>query len=257
MDNSTNEFSPAIVKLFRGRRLLRSNTDRESPPIRSEWQELSLVVWQELSLVVDALSVTRSTLIVQFVGPVRSVGTTVVATGFAQGTAMNGARSRRKDVTEVRDQVLLLDCGPDSNATRRPFRNARELETVPEAYHRDLKLDSLSRVTTSRGVTRARLDLIGRDGAVRYSSESVAEIISTLRTRYPVIVLDCPAISQSIAGLLLAPHSDSTIVVVKAGSTRSADLASARARLEQVGGVLAGVVFNRMRVNSRWRSSRG
>ena len=170
---------------------------------------------------------------------------------------MNGARPRRKDTGEVRDQVLLLDCGPDSNVARRPFRNARETETTPEVYRPDLNPDPLQDVTTARGVTRARLDLIDRDGVIRYSSESIAEMISTLRTRYPVIVLDCPAISQSIAGLLLAPHSDSTIVVVKAGSTRSADLASARARLEQVGGVLAGVVFNRMRVNSRWKFGRG
>ena len=249
MNKSINDFSPAIVDAFSDNRLIRSNAGRIGPSIRPEWQELGLVV--------DALSVKRSSLVVQFVGPVRSVGTTVVATGFAQVTALNGARPRGTDVTEIRDQVLLLDCGPDSKVTRRLFRNVREPETVLEAYHRDPNFDSLLGVTIGRGVTRARLGLIDRDGVVRYSSEPIAEMIDALRNRYPVIVLDCPAISQSIAGLLLAPHSDSTIVVVKAGSTRSADLASARARLEQVGGVLAGIVFNRMRVKSRWMSGRG
>ncbi len=249
MNKSIDELPPAIAESSNDRRLIRSNADRTGPPIRPEWQELGLVV--------DALSVTRSTLVVQFVGPVRSVGTTVVATGFAQVAALNGACTRRKDVLETRDPVLLLDCGPDSNLPRRLFRNVREPETILEAYHRDPNLDTLLGVTSARGVTRARLGLIDRDGVVRYSSEPVGEMIGVLRSRYSVIVLDCPAISQSIAGLLLAPHSDSTIVVVKAGSTRSADLASARARLEQVGGVLAGIVFNRMRVNSRWMSGRG
>lgn len=244
-----NELSPAIVESFRDRQLLRSNADRIGPSIRPEWQELSLVI--------DALSVMCSTLVVQFVGPVRSVGTTVVATGFAQVTALKGTGPRRNDSNEVRDPVLLLDCGPDSKVPRRLFRNMREPETIVEAYHRDPSLDSLLGVTVARGVARARLGLINRDGIVRYSSESVAEMIGALRSRYSVIVLDCPAISHSIAGLLLAPHSDSTIVVIKSGSTRSADLASARARLEQVGGVLAGIVFNRMRINSRWMPGRG
>jgi Mrp family chromosome partitioning ATPase len=246
MSDGINALSPTIVEPIRQRWLLRREVDRASPPIRPEWQELSLVV--------DALSVRRGSLVVQFVGPARSVGTTVVSTGFAQAAALRGASTRDKDATRSLNSVLLLDCGQDSDVTWRRSRNMARSETVLEAYHRDPTLDSLLGVTIVAGIAKARLGLVDRDGAARCSSESVAEMIGALRSRYSLIVLDCPAISHSIAGLVLAPHSDGTIVVVRAGSTRSADLNTSRVRLEQVGGALVGVVFNRMRAKSHWWS---
>ena len=243
------DLAPSNVEPLGSRRLQRGSTDRSGLRMRAEWQELALVV--------EAMSVARSTLVVQFVGPVSSVGTTVIAAGFAQVTALRDTGPRCKEITQSKSPVLLLDCGPLAGGTRRLFRTIARPETVAEAYNRDPNLDSLHGVPIIGGVTTAKLGLIDRDGVVRYSSECIAEMIGKLRNKYSVIVLDCPAVSRSIAGPLLAPHSDSTILVVKAGSTRQADLASSRARLEQVGGKLAGVVFNRMPVQSRWWSDRG
>ena len=67
------------------------------------------------------------------------------------------------------------------------------------------------------------------------------------RPSFDLIVLDSPATDRSAACVLLAPHVDTTLLVVGAETTPMEAVAALRNRLCHPGGTVKGMLFNKQR----------
>ena len=201
--------------------------------------------WHKLNIAIEALRSTARTLVVQFVGPKRLVGTTIVASGFATAAAQRSVGHRNVGAPQTASSVLLVDCdAPRAKPWRRP-REQFEAETLLQAFQRDESLGTVLGAPIMNGVVRARLGVIDADGAPRCSAEDLTRLFEAVRDRFSLVVLDSPPADVNLASLLLAARCDGTLMVVRAGVTKSQDVQSARQEIEQAGGRVVGVVFNR------------
>lgn len=72
-------------------------------------------------------------------------------------------------------------------------------------------------------------------------------LLPALQDRFDLVLIDSPAIDRSYDGIMLAPAIDTSLLVIEAEKTRSAVAQTVRDRILDVGGVVAGVVFNKQR----------
>jgi hypothetical protein len=97
-------------------------------------------------------------------------------------------------------------------------------------------------------ITRLRLDLL------RYNQRAailpVGAYWEAMRRHADYVVVDCPAADRSEAAFTLAPLVDVTVIVLAAERTEPATAAALRATLEDAGGRVAGLVFNRAEVEA-------
>ncbi len=77
--------------------------------------------------------------------------------------------------------------------------------------------------------------------------ESARGLYDTLRRTYSLVIVDCPAVSQSQQTLMLAPAANETVLVMEAERTPVADVVRAREAVERRGASVLGVVMNKRR----------
>ena len=93
----------------------------------------------------------------------------------------------------------------------------------------------------------SRLALAAPAGAAPLQLAGWVAIIAQLRALFDFIVIDAPALERAFTGIMLAPHLDTTAMVVAAESTRATAARSLRDRLAEVGADTAGVILNKRR----------
>jgi polysaccharide biosynthesis transport protein len=74
------------------------------------------------------------------------------------------------------------------------------------------------------------------------SGSRTAAMMAELRDAFDLVLIDSPPISGLADGLILASHSDTVVVVARAGMTKPADLTSLTSSLQQIRTPIAGVV---------------
>ena len=67
-------------------------------------------------------------------------------------------------------------------------------------------------------------------------------VMSVLRERFDLVLIDSPPLAGLADGLILASQSDSVILVVRAGLTKPADIAAAAGSLQHNMTPIAGLV---------------
>ncbi|MGI4800809.1 MAG: hypothetical protein ACRYF2_10055 [Janthinobacterium lividum] len=77
--------------------------------------------------------------------------------------------------------------------------------------------------------------------------ESVRKLYGTLRDRYSLVIVDCPAVFAGQQTLMVAAAADETVLVLEAERTALADVGRARAALERRGAGVLGMVMNKSR----------
>lgn len=77
--------------------------------------------------------------------------------------------------------------------------------------------------------------------------ESVRKLYGTLRDRYSLVIVDCPAVLAGQQTLMVAAAADETVLVLEAERTALADVGRARAALERRGAGVLGMVMNKSR----------
>jgi Mrp family chromosome partitioning ATPase len=65
-------------------------------------------------------------------------------------------------------------------------------------------------------------------------------------------IIDAPALDRSNAGLVIAPHMDAIVIVVRADETTPAEIDLLRREIEARGGKVAGMVVNRVKADARF-----
>ncbi|MDP1631491.1 MAG: sugar kinase [Caulobacter sp.] len=97
-------------------------------------------------------------------------------------------------------------------------------------------------------VTRFRSEVLrGRQGVHILPS---ADYWNALKRHADLVVVDCPSVDRSQAALTIAPFMDQTVLVVAADQPDVSAPARLRDAITGVGGRVAGVFFNRTRVEA-------
>jgi Mrp family chromosome partitioning ATPase len=176
-----------------------------------------------LSVLFLMIDETRS-MVVNITSAHSGAGTSTVARKLAEAAAATGWC-----------RVALLDARPNPDATGRGLVETVEQDESPvltPSRVGALEIDTGRLCTGGRTLTRI---------------ESVRRLYGSLRDRYLLVVVDCPAVFAGQQTLMVAGAADDTVLVVEAERTALADVARARAALEQRGAGVLGMVMNKSR----------
>ncbi|MEU8656723.1 polysaccharide biosynthesis tyrosine autokinase [Actinoplanes philippinensis] len=176
-------------------------------------------------------------------GANRKEGTTAVTCGLAIAIAETGARVVLVDAnmrTPGIGRYLSLDASPGlaevlAGTARMP----------------DVLQDSLGgRVTVLPAGEHAP------DPGELLASPRLGATVRTLTERYDIVLVDAPALQGVADATVLGQVTDSTLLVVRAGRTRTADVEKSIDLLQRVGARLAGAVLNalprKLPANGTW-----
>ena len=171
--------------------------------------------------------------ILHFVGATAGEGASTVAAEFARAAATIGHR-----------RTLLLDGDLRDPATSRNFECATERGVIDCVRHQvdpGQALRSVANSTLSVG------RMAGAGAAAIDDSEAVKAVYASLRSRFDLVVMDCPPIGTGGYSDLLPEAADGIILVVQAERMRPAVVAHAKGMVLQAGGNFVGAVLNKRR----------
>ncbi len=79
------------------------------------------------------------------------------------------------------------------------------------------------------------------------SSPRLAQVLSDLRGRFDLVLIDSPPVLPITDALLIAPYVDGIVLVYQSGRTARVALARSKDQLEEAGGKLLGAILNDVR----------
>lgn len=176
-----------------------------------------------LSVLFLMIDETRS-MVVNVTSAHAGAGTSTIARKLAEAAASTGWC-----------RVALLDARPAVSAAGRGLVDAIERGESPVLIPSrvgSLEIDAGRLSTGGRPLSRI---------------ESVRKLYGTLRDRYSLVVVDCPAVFAGQQTLTIAAAADETVLVVEAERTALTDVARARQALERRGAGVLGMVMNKSR----------
>ncbi|CAN5151450.1 hypothetical protein BH10PSE4_BH10PSE4_06900 [soil metagenome] len=102
---------------------------------------------------------------------------------------------------------------------------------------------SENRLQVNGGSLHITLPVGSRDLAV--AEAQWEKLITDARRHYDLVLVDCPAMARSAAGLIIAPLVDMTLIVVEAEATRAAVARNLIERIHSAGGEVIGAILNK------------
>lgn len=160
-------------------------------------------------------------------------GTTTVARDIAAGAAAAGWCS-----------VALIDAHPAERPRRDIGRDIGRDDGLVDDVERG-KEPSLRR--SRMGTGQIDVAALSNSGQPVSRIESVRTLYATLRKRYSLVVVDCPAVFDGQQMMVLASAADETILVLEAERSPLSEVARAREALERRGASVMGLVMNKSR----------
>lgn len=77
------------------------------------------------------------------------------------------------------------------------------------------------------------------------SSKNNEDIINELKTKYDIIILDCPPVLELSDAIVMTKFSDANILVISCGRTKLEELEEAKKAFERANKQITGVVINK------------
>ncbi len=172
---------------------------------------------------IQAMNVESRPLALQIVSSKSGEGTSTVAAGLARVAA-----------AEWGTPVLLVDAAGQASDSRPMMFGGPERSGVWESPH-DADLH-LARLSIQSAVPKS------------CSAAELRRRLQLLHEQYPLIVIDCPPVSESCDALAISRCCDGSILVVCAETSRREVVSAARDAIERMGGQVIGVVFNKRKM---------
>ncbi len=147
-------------------------------------------------------------------------------------------------LAEAGQQVLLVDCDLRRPRLHEAFDVSGDLgfttlladEGAQPMVEQEVREHDGLRVVASGPLPPNPSELL--------SSKRTAEVLALLQDKYDVVLLDCPPVLPVADALALSAWVDATLLVVKAGNTRTHELQQALDLLQQAEAPLIGTVLN-------------
>ena len=148
-------------------------------------------------------------------------------------------------IAESGRQVVAVDCDLRRSSLHKMFQLSNRMGLTDALVYHEPRLNGYLIETgienlwvlTSGPLPPQPTELLG--------SPAMAHLISKLRQRFDVVLLDTPAIEGVTDAAVLAPLADGVLLVVSRGKAQEEDVLAARTQLADVGARLIGVVVNR------------
>jgi protein-tyrosine kinase len=157
-------------------------------------------------------------------------GASTIAREFALLAATSGQR-----------HTLLVDADRRNPHTAREFGYDSDRGLVEAQW----SVDNADVIHPVPGTLLSVTCLIGQRRPGLANASTVSEVYRRLRSRFELVVVDCPSVASGDY-LELAPEAaDGVILVVRAEATRPAVITHAKVQVERAGGNLLGAVLNR------------
>ncbi len=188
-------------------------------------EERLMVMYHNLNLMFPS----ENGRIVQFISANRGEGTTTLVKELARIAS-----------EKFQNKVLwiTMDPGPAAGSSRNGQKTA-SLPPLGDLLRKEIRPLGENGVHVSSLRVHTALSLI--------DSRKFAEILSSLRAEYDLILIDSPAASISAYGLTLARNFDGVVLVVEAEKTRWQATAHLRDTIVHKGGNILGVILNKQR----------
>lgn len=179
--------------------------------------------------------------VVLFTGPAPEAGKSFVSANFAVVAAASGRK------------VILIDGDLRRGALNERFNVSRK-PGLTEALT-DLRLEDVIQRDVAPGVDFISTGAEPPLAADLLQSPGMDELLTELRSRYDLVLIDTPPVLAASDAGILAPKAGAVFMVARADKTTAAELNAARRLLEQAGGEVKGVLFNGLQVEGRWYRS--
>lgn len=183
----------------------------------------------ELFHAINSLNAQDQPYILQFIGSVPGEGVTTIAASFVEIAASQRTK-----------KILLIDCNPAPRAAAQP-------PSLIDAYHEAGSIDAA--IQTVPGHPRIKLARLSsaEDARLGIDAVDLRKLFELAAKSFPVIVLDCPPVSQAPESLALARYCDGTVIVVAAETTARPVIDETKRALERFDANIIGMVFNRQK----------
>lgn len=179
-----------------------------------------------LFFAIDALRSDAAPFVVQFLSTVRGEGTTTISAAYAVAASV-----------DYPAPVLLVDCSPgDGMSLTKALVKGGSMSSAIRS------LPGFRRLYAAR-LCNSENPLLSMDGA------PIKAIMTKLRERFSVVVLDCPPATSGGDSFALSRIADGTVLVVRAGKARRRAVAWTREVVERSGGKVIGSVLNDRRMH--------
>ena len=188
--------------------------------------------FMHLYYALEARRTSMMPLVIQFISPSPKAGVSVTSSGYARVAAEAQA-----------GRVLFVDaaCRDPSPADR-----LSDEATLVDAFQNgDPPGSAIFPARFAKNLFWTRL-CNGRGSSLNLGVEKTKVLFDSLRRDHSLIILDC-ASRMGPEATALARYCDGSVLVVAAGKTSQAEIASARRQIERVGGQVVGLVLNRER----------
>jgi Mrp family chromosome partitioning ATPase len=141
--------------------------------------------------------------------------------------------------------VFLLDSGRDNP------RKCLFLHITPECGWEEITRESAG---TAKNSHRGEMDvetspdnLFSDDGPLNFYSTKIVDFWESLRQKYDLILIDAAAASRSPEGIEISRRVDGVVLVVEAEKTRWQVVENLKQKIENNGGNILGIAFNKRR----------
>jgi Mrp family chromosome partitioning ATPase len=181
---------------------------------------------------VSSLNVDERPFVIQFLSATKGEGASTIAANFAQAASVDRGRS-----------CLLVDCSPAGALV--PLRVGSNRPSLIDAFLSNGSIGAaIQPASPDRSAAVARLSN-SINGMMGLGAADLRRLFEIAKASYSTIVLDCPPADKFPDSLALARHCDGTVLVVRAETTRKADVVAAKVAVDRFGGQIIGLIFNR------------
>jgi Mrp family chromosome partitioning ATPase len=195
-------------------------------------------VLSQLYYNIASLRLVSDPVAIQFVSSRPSEGTSLIASQFAAFAAGVEGGS-----------ALLIDCA----VPPRRHLAGDDLPTLADAFGKVARIDpAIGRLEISGNLDGAILSrhpnsILHTDGA------ALSAVLDQARKRYPMTVLDTPALEETTGTLAFPRACDGVVLIVEAERTPVRAAEATVNAIERSGGKLIGIIFNKRRLHMpRW-----
>jgi Mrp family chromosome partitioning ATPase len=227
----------ALERAQRDRKIL-----KKSPPVPSSrapvakqremgFEKEMILLYQNI----DALLPESPKKVIQFIGSREGEGTSTVVSEFARISSKILDKS-----------VLLLD------AEKRYESQSHFFSITPESgLEEDLKNEEgVEKAIAKIEKSQSSVCLISQNSILHpkhFYSPKIEIFWEKLKERFDLVLIDSPPASKSPDGIVLSRRVDGVVLVLEAEKTRGPVVESLKEQIQNTGGNLLGIVFNKHR----------
>ena len=120
-------------------------------------------------------------------------------------------------------------------------------DAVVNVEGKQLAADSYLNQINDKRMTSHLITISGESLSSIFRSKDIGYFMDSMKLKFDYILIDSPSIDSSSEALSITSKVDTTILVLKAESTRWQLAANAKKKIEQAGGNVLGVILNKQR----------